>query len=340
VPGTVIPAIPPQYFDNNGDPAAGYKLFTYSAGTTTKLATYTDADLTVANANPIVLDSAGRATIFLSANTYKFVLATPTDTDPPASPVWTRDNVAATAAFNVNIDITGIAGEAIGAAEVCFMADGTGGLVAGRWYRADADSYWMSTTAPVLGFPVANITAAGNTGNIRIAGRVANLGPLTTGARYNVSTAAGQLTTSKLPNHRLVGQADSTTSLILMPAANQFRQLIVEFGIKGGAALTTGVHKYMYINQPFLILGWTLIADQSGSMVIDVWSDTYANAPPTVADTIAGSEKPTLSAAQKNQDLSLSSWTFLVPGGNVLGFNVDSAATCTFATLTLDIMMV
>jgi hypothetical protein len=339
VPGTVIPAIPPQYFDNNGDPAAGYKLFTYSAGTTTKLSTYTDADLTVANANPIVLDSAGRATIFLSANTYKFVLATPTDTDPPASPVWTRDNVAASAAFSVNLDIPGIAGEAIGAAEVVFMADGTGGLVAGRWYRADADSYWMSVSAPVLGFPTANITSAGATGNIRIAGRVPNLGPLTTGARYNVSTAAGQLTTTKLPNHRLVGQADSTTSLILMPAANQFRTLHVELGLLG-TAITSGVKNYLYISQPFLILGWTIIADQSGSIVVDVWSDTYANFPPTVADTIAGSEKPTLSAAQKNQDLSLSTWTFLVPSDNVLAFKVDSAATVTHVSIDFDILMV
>lgn len=92
---TTVPNIPPQFLDDDGDPADSYQLFTYNAGTTTKVATYTDSALTVANTNPIILDSAGRATIFLDADlgTVKFVLATPTDTDPPGSPVWTRDNI-------------------------------------------------------------------------------------------------------------------------------------------------------------------------------------------------------------------------------------------------------
>lgn len=105
----------------------------------------------------------------------------------------------------------------------------------------------------------------------------------------------------------------------------------------GGSAITTGVKGY--IEAPFsgTITGWTITADQSGSCVVDVWKDTYANYPPTVADTIAGSEKPTLSSAIKNQDLSLSSWTTSVTKGDVLGFNVDSAATVTRVTVSLRI---
>ena len=84
-----------QLFTNGGLPAAGYQLFCYEAGTTTKLDTYSDSDLTVPNANPIVLDSAGRATVFLQPLSYKFVFASPTDTDPPTSPIWTVDNISA-----------------------------------------------------------------------------------------------------------------------------------------------------------------------------------------------------------------------------------------------------
>jgi hypothetical protein len=68
-----------QFFDNNGNPLAGGLIYTYAAGTTTPIATYTSSSGGTANANPIVLDSAGRtpAQIWLTAgNSYKFVLQT------------------------------------------------------------------------------------------------------------------------------------------------------------------------------------------------------------------------------------------------------------------------
>ena len=68
-----------QFFDNNGNPLAGGLIYTYAAGTTTPIATYTSSSGGTANANPIVLDSAGRtpAQIWLTAgNSYKFVLET------------------------------------------------------------------------------------------------------------------------------------------------------------------------------------------------------------------------------------------------------------------------
>lgn len=54
-----------QFFDNSGNPLAGGLVYTYAAGTTTNQATYTTQAGTVAHANPVVLDSAGRASIFL-----------------------------------------------------------------------------------------------------------------------------------------------------------------------------------------------------------------------------------------------------------------------------------
>lgn len=103
----------------------------------------------------------------------------------------------------------------------------------------------------------------------------------------------------------------------------------------GGSAITTGVKGYLEIPFDMTITGWTLMGDQSGSIVIDVWKDTYANFPPLDADSIAGSELPTLSTAQKNQDLALSTWTTSVTAGDILGFNVDSATTVTRVTLTI-----
>jgi len=68
-----------QFFDDNGNPLTGGKVYTYAAGTTTPLATYTTSTGAVANTNPIILDAAGRTPneIWLVAGTlYKFIVQT------------------------------------------------------------------------------------------------------------------------------------------------------------------------------------------------------------------------------------------------------------------------
>lgn len=77
-----------QFFTNAGVPMASGLLYTYAAGTTTPLVTYTDSTGLVANTNPVILDSRGEASIWLSTVGYKFKLATPTNVD-----IWTQDNI-------------------------------------------------------------------------------------------------------------------------------------------------------------------------------------------------------------------------------------------------------
>src|SRR6266478_2257713 len=77
----------------------------------------------------------------------------------------------------------------------------------------------------------------------------------------------------------------------------------------GGLAITTGIKGDLQIPFACTITSWTLLADQSGSIVIDLWKDTYANYPPTIADTITASAKPTLSSATKNTSSTLTGWT-------------------------------
>lgn len=92
-----------QFFDNNGDPLAGGLIYTYSAGTTTPAATYTSNTGGTANANPIVLDSAGRtpAQIWLTeGSSYKFVLQTSTGTL-----IKTDDNIFASYALAKQIGV-------------------------------------------------------------------------------------------------------------------------------------------------------------------------------------------------------------------------------------------
>lgn len=71
-----------QFFDDNGDPLSGGKIYTYAAGTTTPLTTYTSRDGLTPNTNPVILDAAGRTPQEIWATEgllYKYVVKTSAD---------------------------------------------------------------------------------------------------------------------------------------------------------------------------------------------------------------------------------------------------------------------
>jgi hypothetical protein len=108
--------------------------------------------------------------------------------------------------------------------------------------------------------------------------------------------------------------------------------------VNGDDVIATGVIG-TGIQVPFncTINSVTLLAAQTGSIVIDIWKDTYANFPPTVADSICASAKPTITASNKSTDSTLTGWTKTVTAGDVLYFNVDSVTTIKNVVLTLQV---
>jgi hypothetical protein len=96
-----------QFFDNNGNPLSGGKIYTYEAGTTTPLATYTSSTGNTAHTNPIVLNAAGRVPsggeIWIALRLYKFVLETSTSVL-----IATYDNVGSS--FNATSIIANFTG--------------------------------------------------------------------------------------------------------------------------------------------------------------------------------------------------------------------------------------
>lgn len=78
--GTIITSTRYQAFTSTGTQCSGCKVYTYTTGTTTPLATYTDSTQATPNTNPVILDTRGEASIWLGAGlSYRFVLKTAAD---------------------------------------------------------------------------------------------------------------------------------------------------------------------------------------------------------------------------------------------------------------------
>jgi hypothetical protein len=89
-----------QFFDANGVPLSGGKLYTYVAGTTTPQATYTSSSGSTPNANPIILNSEGRVSgtneVWLdSAVSYKLILQTSASVQ-----LWSADDLSGMATLS------------------------------------------------------------------------------------------------------------------------------------------------------------------------------------------------------------------------------------------------
>jgi len=104
--GSLDPIAVQQWFDNNGNPLAGGKLYFYLAGTETPSPVYADQFLLTALPNPLVLDAAGRAPQhYLDALSYKEVLKNANDVT-----IWTADNVTSPAALRNTTAVISVTG--------------------------------------------------------------------------------------------------------------------------------------------------------------------------------------------------------------------------------------
>jgi hypothetical protein len=107
----------------------------------------------------------------------------------------------------------------------------------------------------------------------------------------------------------------------------------------GGTVIIAGTVGFLEVPFACHVDRWTLLADQHGSVVIDIWRDGYSNYPPTDADSMPGTTNmPAISGTVAAQGTDLSGWgTQGISSGDILAYHVDSCTSIELCTIALKV---
>ncbi len=138
--------------------------------------------------------------------------------------------------------------------------------------------------------------------------------------------------------NRIVKTHDDGGDTLTIAVATETRAL--EVGIDGGGvAITTGVKRGFMVPYGCTISRVYAFCDPSATIVVDIWKDTYANHPPTDADSITASAPVTITAGTKSLDSTLTGWTTALSARDILWFNVDSNNTATWVLIVIEVTL-
>lgn len=108
----------------------------------------------------------------------------------------------------------------------------------------------------------------------------------------------------------------------------------------GGSAISTGIKGDLAIQFSCIVKEVELLADTTGSIVLDIWMADYTNYPPTVANKITGSSLPTIASGIKSRDTTLTGWTKTLVMGDTLRYNVNSCSSITRCLISLKVQKI
>lgn len=180
-----------QFFDNNGDPLANGTVDVYQPGTTTRRDTYSDSTLSTPNANPVELDAAGRATIYLDPGlSYKIVVK-----DSGGSTIYTQDNLAGSAQAGQSMNQAGTTWTGRVTADTT-QTPSVGASVNGHTVNATLTKAGSGTHAAFFGLTIAPPTINGGGATVTLAATLVVNGAPTGGATNYALVVQGATATS------------------------------------------------------------------------------------------------------------------------------------------------
>jgi hypothetical protein len=137
------------------------------------------------------------------------------------------------------------------------------------------------------------------------------------------STLAGVLDAARAA--AIDGLPGSYNDLTDLPDRTAFFSVLFD---GGGGAIVAPITRFVYVPFNATIIGWALMADQTGSITIDIWKEAIGGFPPTIANSITGGSPMLLSAAASAVVTGApASWTPDILAGDCLAFNVSSSST-------------
>jgi hypothetical protein len=219
-----------------------------------------------------------------------------------------------TGAFLTSSQITGagtVSSYLSGSVVVLSGAAGGGGLTQGQ-----ADALYYPLTGNPSGFATGSVVRPNETGAFLVTGAV---------------SGAGSVSVSTLGSTLLISGSSSASAQTQAP-----RILGCVFD-GGGSVLETGSKAYIRVSQSGTLYKYTALADITGSAIIDIYKNTYANYPPTSSSSITSGSKPTISTGIKTENSTLTGFSSVTfSSGDVFGINLDSWSGSTRLTFELE----
>lgn len=207
--------------------------------------------------------------------------------------------------------------------QVVALTPGTGIGITGTY-----PNFTITNSSPSSGGTVTSVSGAGTAFGLTLTGTVTTSGSLTLGGTLAVPIA--NITATGTPSATTFLRGDGSWAT---PAGGGGGTATIGATIDGsGGTITIGQRGYVQIPYACTINSWRIIANTSGSIVIDI---TKAAAPTIPTLSITGSALPTLSSQQTNASSTLTGWTTSVAANDIIGFNVNSASIVSWVIIQL-----
>jgi hypothetical protein len=265
---TLLPNGEQQFFDNNGNPLSAGSVYFYSPNTTTFLTTWQNANQTVVNTNPVVLDAAGRAIIY-GVGTYRQVVF-----DSLGNLVW--DQPTSTGSSSGSSATNYGDGNAVGSIKAW------AGIVAPAQYQFAFGQQLLRLSFPDLLSAITQTQSVICTSGSNVLTAVADTTQISVGTSVEVSCIPGSSTVTATTTSTITVSNVATTS-------NASNATFFPFG-NGNGSTTFNVPDL----RGYVVAG----RDNMGGTAAGRLTSTYFGSTPDALAAKGGSESTTLTLAE------------------------------------------